>query len=147
MTVDLTPAEVARLTTCSTTRLAVRAIGEIHLERRSADRCAVVMIDLDRLKPVNDALGHAAGDAVLRLAAEIVRANVRTDDLVVRWGGDEILVVLADTESGNDAAARLAEALDGRWGVSASVGLGLGTPDDAVRAADAAMYRAKAARR
>jgi diguanylate cyclase (GGDEF)-like protein len=148
MTLDLSPADLHRLTTCPTTRLHVRPVGEILLERRrSAGTCAVILADLDGLKAVNDQLGHAAGDAVLLLAAEVIRATVRADDLVSRWGGDEFLVLLADTGDATDAAHRLAAALDGRWGVRASVGLGIGDADDAIRQADAAMYRAKRARR
>ena len=147
MTIHLDPGDLHRLTTCPTTRLHVRAVGEILLERRAGDRLAVLMIDLDGLKAVNDLCGHAAGDALLRLGAEVIRANVRHDDVVTRWGGDEFLVNLWDVDTASAALQRLAEALDGRFGVRASVGLGYGLADDAIRQADAAMYAAKAARR
>lgn len=147
MTIHLDPGDLHRLTTCPTTRLHVRAVGEILLERRAGHRLAVLMIDLDGLKAVNDLCGHAAGDALLRLAAEVIRANVRETDEVVRWGGDEFVVVLWDVDAADAGRDRLADALDGRFGVRASVGIGYGLGDDAVRQADAAMYAVKAARR
>ena len=145
--IEIDDRTLRRLAECPTTRLHVRAIGEMLLERRAGDRLAVLMADLDGLKAVNDLCGHAAGDALLRLAAEVIRANVRADDVVVRWGGDEFLVVLWDVDTANAGRDRLADALDGRFGVRASVGVGYGLGDDAVRQADAAMYAAKAARR
>jgi diguanylate cyclase (GGDEF)-like protein len=54
----------------------------------------VVVVDIDSLKPINDALGHAAGDAVIRAVSGAIRRLVRADDLVFRWGGDEFLIVL-----------------------------------------------------
>ena len=54
----------------------------------------VVVLDLDNLKPINDSLGHSAGDAAIRAVARAVRAVIRADDLLFRWGGDEFLILL-----------------------------------------------------
>ena len=145
--IEIDDRTLRRLAECPTTRLHVRAIGEMILERRAGHRLAVLMADLDGLKAVNDLCGHAAGDALLRLAAEVIRANVRAEDVVIRWGGDEVVVILSDIDTADAARIRLADALDGRFGVRASVGLGVGPADDAIRQADVAMYAAKAAQR
>ena len=145
----LTVNDLAQLVTCPTTRLVTRPAGALWADRVAAPAWGVVMIDLDGLKAVNDTAGHDAGDALLRLAAEVVRAVVRTDDAVtVRWGGDEIVVLLPGAVDVAPVAARLTDALDGRLAVRASVG-GAVAPvlADAVARADAAMYEAKLARR
>lgn len=67
----------------------------------------VAVVDVDGLKPINDTLGHASGDAVIRAAAGAIRSLVRADDLVFRWGGDEFLVVLVGV-SDEEAKRRLA---------------------------------------
>ncbi|HKP13426.1 MAG TPA: GGDEF domain-containing protein, partial [Blastocatellia bacterium] len=64
--------------------------------------CAVVL-DIDNLKPINDSFGHAAGDAAIRAVARTVRAAIRADDLLFRWGGDEFLILLFNL---NEAEAR-----------------------------------------
>jgi len=122
---------------------------------------AVLSIDLDHFKAVNDLNGHAAGDAVLKATAARLRRSLRTDDLVIRMGGDEFLAALPGVraEEVELLAARLATALeepvrhDGNvLRVTASVGVAilpsdaqLATLDDVVADADAAMYRAKRA--
>lgn len=123
----------------------------------------VLMIDIDHFKQINDQHGHPAGDAVLRRLARLLRARVRSQDIVGRFGGEEFLVVLPDTAP--DTAATLAEALRGRiesvpvrargrmLPLTASMGLhglwpGAGdTVDDAIQKADEALYRAKSAGR
>jgi diguanylate cyclase (GGDEF)-like protein len=71
-------------------------IESVGLETAQAGVGAVVMVDLDNLKEVNDAYGHAAGDELLRKTAEALRGALRTADKLYRWGGDEFLLVLPD---------------------------------------------------
>jgi diguanylate cyclase (GGDEF)-like protein len=66
----------------------------------------VALVDIDGLKPINDAWGHAAGDASIRAVAKAIRSLVRPDDLVIRWGGDEFLVILISVPE-EEAALRL----------------------------------------
>ncbi len=128
-----------------------------HL-RRSGKRLAVLFLDLDRFKEVNDTLGHQKGDTLLRQAAKRILACVRESDTVARLGGDEFTVILTDVEAA-DSVERVAQTivaslsrpfdLDGDAAlVSVSVGIAIG-PDDAsepailVQKADQAMYAAK----
>jgi diguanylate cyclase (GGDEF)-like protein/PAS domain S-box-containing protein len=126
--------------------------------QRSGDMLAMMFIDLDRFKVVNDSLGHAAGDALLLAAADRLRASVRAPDTVARFGGDEFVVLCEGLHDERDVfivAERIVTAfsrpfsLDGsEVSASASVGItvtrdGTVDPDTLVRDADAAMYRAK----
>ena len=111
-------------------------------------RAAVLMIDLDGLKDVNDGEGHHAGDALLVAAAGAISASVRADDVVARVGGDEFAVLALDCTE--PAAARLCERVRktlAAVGVHASVGYSMRAPratiDDAWRGADRHMYREK----
>jgi two-component system cell cycle response regulator len=119
---------------------------------------AVLMLDVDRFKSINDTHGHAIGDMVLREVAERLKVHLRAADVVARFGGEEFLVVIAGAPV--DYAAAVAERLrsaievepipaDGRLlAVTASIGIAAalpGTPiDELLAAADAALYRAKA---
>jgi diguanylate cyclase (GGDEF)-like protein len=128
------------------------ALGGRH--RRSL---AVLYIDLDGFKEVNDTLGHAAGDQLLAAVAERMRAVVRPSETVARIGGDEfvVLVEMVEERSPEALATRLLESLitpfmvaGTRIVVGASIGIAISTgggitPDDLVRSADAAMYDAK----
>jgi len=129
--------------------------------RRASTALAVLFLDLDRFKVVNDSLGHDAGDALLVVLARRLDAVLRPGDVVSRFGGDEFIVLCEDLDADHAArqavsvAERLIAAceepfvLDGEdQYLSASAGVALafdGTerPEDLVRDADAAMYRAK----
>jgi diguanylate cyclase (GGDEF)-like protein len=128
------------------------------LERaaRKRELAAVLFVDLDRFKGVNDSLGHAAGDELLVAVAQRLRECARAEDTAARLGGDEF-AVLAETLDDRSDAARLAErildglrapfAVQGREVfVTASIGIALGdSPDEELLSnADVAMYRAKA---
>jgi diguanylate cyclase (GGDEF)-like protein len=114
----------------------------------------VIFIDLDGFKRVNDTLGHAAGDAVLRAVAEVLRAATRETDSLARLGGDEFCVLLGKTTNAAQLAERIRFTLAERmaregWGVTASIGsVGFeAMPDSAeaaLAAADSMMYAAKA---
>ncbi len=129
---------------------------------RSGSPLSVLMLDLDDFKRVNDEHGHQAGDRVLRAIAGALRAAVRSSDVVARYGGDEFVVLMPDTDAeeaaqvvrrASEAVARLAHPMaDGAAvQVSCSVGLALHPRDGAtarelLRSADAAMYSRKRAR-
>jgi diguanylate cyclase (GGDEF)-like protein len=134
------------------------------IEDRRSERPAtgtVAIVDLDDLKPINDGHGHPAGDAAIRQVAKAIRAVVRPDDLVFRWGGDEFLVLLPGVAEA-EAARRLARLEDGLRGVALpgvpasldlrvshgvagfSTALGL---EAAIAVADSAMYASKRARK
>ncbi len=125
---------------------------------RHGQRLALLFIDLDRFKFVNDSLGHAAGDQLLIEIGQRLKATVRAEDAVARLGGDEFTVVVEEAGSADSVAAlarKLIEAVSvpvtvaGRQiAVSASVGIALfpedaDTVDNLCKAADSAMYRAK----
>jgi diguanylate cyclase (GGDEF)-like protein len=125
--------------------------------QRDGSGVAVLFLDLDGFKVLNDTHGHAAGDEILRVVAERLRAAVRTDDTVARFGGDEFVIVCHDVVNEERASAiahRVAAAvavpvaLHGRdVVVNASIGVVLGrpgaVPDVLVHDADTAMYDAK----
>lgn len=120
--------------------------------RRFGDPACVVVLDLDRLKIVNDTQGHEAGDRYIQRAAGVLARTVRSDDVLARLGGDEfgILAVGASVQQTVELVARLEEALDAA-GVSGSIGhapysVVAGFPG-AWKAADRAMYEQKRLRR
>lgn len=116
---------------------------------------AIITLDVDGLKSVNDSRGHQAGDALLRGIADALRAVLRTEDVAVRVGGDEFAVLLPDADRGEavKVAYRIRQQvalLDerGTSGVSAGIGVwrhGM-DQDEVLREADQELYRAKAAR-
>jgi diguanylate cyclase (GGDEF)-like protein/PAS domain S-box-containing protein len=130
----------------------------VYLAQRRNTRVAVMVVDLDRFKQVNDQLGHRAGDAVLREAAHRVSGCVRKADTLARHGGDEFVVVIPDLRQDGDCqvvAEKILRALepafvvDGReFIIGASIGISIfpadaGDVEALLRNADAAMYRAK----
>jgi diguanylate cyclase len=126
--------------------------------RRHAGRIAVLFLDMDNFKQVNDALGHGVGDEMLRLAAQRMLSSVRGGDTVSRHGGDEFLILLTDVPQASDAvqtaenllAALIAPTMVGDhvFRLAASIGISL-YPEDGedaetlIQRADAAMYLAK----
>ena len=133
--------------------------AEERIAGRNAEKIAVLFVDLDAFKPVNDSLGHAAGDEVLKEAALRLRVAARDSDTVARIGGDEFVLLMEDVASLADCvtlARRLLEVLArpfeiaGRQvGLTGSVGIVVypdhGHKDKLVAHADAAMYAAKRA--
>ncbi len=127
--------------------------------RRGGHKVAVLFLDLDRFKHVNDSMGHAAGDRMLKAAGSRLRDNIRDGDTVARIGGDEFTVVLEELTDGIEAervAQKLISAFekplelnDGQDVViSPSIGISLypdhaQTPTDLLKFADTAMYQAK----
>ena len=152
----------------SLTGLANRPMFLEHLHtslliaRRHKTRFAVLFLDLDRFKEVNDTLGHAAGDALLVETAQRLRRSLRASDLPARQGGDEFMVLLHDIKTRAEAlcvADKIRQAIDRPFvveghtcSVAVSIGIALYPTDgdDAetlTRRADEAMYRAKTAGR
>ncbi|HZE60216.1 MAG TPA: diguanylate cyclase [Burkholderiales bacterium] len=148
------------------TGLANRALFDERLKlaaarcRRQGGQLAVLYLDLDRFKQVNDSLGHAAGDVLLKDFAARLRQSVRATDTVARFGGDEFVLLLEDVkESGNAVAvaekiiaeSRQPLSIEGRRIVAtASIGIAYGTgmdEENMVKRADAALYQAKGAGR
>ncbi len=126
--------------------------------RHAAGQLGVLYLDLDGFKPVNDRLGHAAGDAVLRAVAHRLTTLVRQEDTVVRLGGDEFGIICPGVsrpvldEIGRRILTRMPEPITvgaDQVVVGASLGavIGHGRPSDLIRRADAAMYEVKAAGR
>lgn len=141
--------------------------------RRREDARAVLMVDIDHFKRVNDRFGHDLGDEVLRAVADAIARTVRTDDFPIRYGGEEFLIVLAraDRDIAQAVAERLRRnvgAIDRRrfnipWPLTVSVGVAVTDPagsgitgpgvsaaeplDTLITRADAALYRAKSSGR
>ncbi len=136
-----------------------RLIRALRNAAKLNERVAVLFLDSDRFKDINDTFGHAAGDAVLVAVADRVRAQLRDDDLVARLGGDEFAVLLAPLHKVEDAQ-RIADkiiasmdmpiAVPGNTEVHTSLSIGISmypdhgaTPGTLLNAADTAMYQAK----
>jgi diguanylate cyclase (GGDEF)-like protein len=135
---------------------------ECRRSRRYGSPLSVLLVDVDQLKRVNDVLGHAAGDQVLRGFGAAITSTLRATDIGGRWGGDEFLIIAPATAG--PAAAALAERLrfelakqDAIGGAKATASVGLASfdphhrlpadSDALLRAADTALLRAKAAGR
>ncbi|HJW45345.1 MAG TPA: EAL domain-containing protein [Lysobacter sp.] len=130
-----------------------------RMERDPSHRFAVLFLDLDRFKVINDSVGHLAGDQVLKQAGSRLQACVRPFDVVARLGGDEFAILLEDVNLPEEAchvAQRAIESLSQPMHIdgkelfsSASIGIALGNSryrraEELLRDADVAMYRAKA---
>jgi diguanylate cyclase (GGDEF)-like protein/PAS domain S-box-containing protein len=130
----------------------------LRSKRRDDFQFAVLFLDLDRFKVINDSLGHHVGDELLRTVAGRLQRSLRTEDTVARFGGDEFAILLEDT-GGVDDASRVAERIQAELAApvnlsgfevftSGSIGIALSSsayerPEYLLRNADMAMYRAK----
>ncbi len=136
-----------------------RVAQALSIARRNQNRLAVLFVDLDRFKSVNDSHGHKVGDELLRAVAERLLGTVREEDTVARIGGDEFGILVQQASGRDDAEAvshRIVSALGRPFvvhGLTLSVGASVGvtlfpdphdTYDSVVSRADSAMYRAKA---
>jgi diguanylate cyclase (GGDEF)-like protein len=148
-------AQRAALTDPLTSLANRRGMERLVHERRGRRRLAVLAIDVDRLKEVNDRHGHAAGDELLLLVADAIRSVLRAGDVVARVGGDEFACVAfdADEEAAVLGASRLLKAVRNtdRRGWEPRVSIGVACAElgeslaDILHRADAAMYQSKRA--
>jgi len=138
--------------------LAVHLPEALQAAARNGKILAVLFLDLDRFKQINDSRGHETGDQLLKAVAQRLRATLRGEDIVIRMGGDEFVVIMKsvrDAEEVNEAALRITDSLsspiviDGRSLITtASIGVSLYPRDGAdigelLRHSDTAMYQAK----
>lgn len=137
--------------------LAGSSAGALARSRRSGRPVSIVLSDLDHFKRVNDSLGHAAGDAVLKAVADAIRSSLRSQDVAARWGGEEFILLLPDT--GKEGAVHVAETAraaiaalvidpgGSRIQVTLSLGVAEHSADrsieETIAQADAALYMAK----
>ena len=128
---------------------------EAQRARRYDRPMTLVYIDVDDFKAVNDRFGHQGGDRLLKCVGDAIRATMRHTDTAARWGGDEFVILLPETDADQARVAvhklhtqLLTRANEGGWGVTFSIGVGTlrrpeGKVDDFVARADALMYLAK----
>jgi diguanylate cyclase (GGDEF)-like protein/PAS domain S-box-containing protein len=149
------------LTGLSNRALFVEGLGrrlDDFKQRRNTDRFAVLYLDLDRFKIVNDSLGHLIGDELLIAVSRRLEGCLKQGDVLARLGGDEFAILLNslnDEQQANPIAFRIQDALSAPFSIggrevftSASIGIAIGlaqyeNPDDIMRDADTAMYQAK----
>jgi diguanylate cyclase (GGDEF)-like protein len=126
----------------------------LHVAERGGEEMAVVFMDLDHFKRINDQYGHDAGDEVLKRFATVIRGEVRSSDKLVRWGGEEFLLLCPETDVAHAVTMleKLRTALAGQaWPhglrVTSSFGVTSLKPDEdigaAIKRADGALYLAK----
>ncbi len=134
-------------------------IAELKRNNRSRTPLALLMIDIDHFKRVNDSIGHQAGDRILKIVAETLRVSVRNYDTLCRFGGEEFAIIMPDTSSGQAAtvaerirreiAAINAQCAYGDFPLTVSIGLRAVRETETIEAAqliseaDQALYRAK----
>lgn len=132
-------------------------VRQIALLNRMKLGYAIVLIDVDHFKKVNDTYGHALGDQVLEAVGQTLRKQKREGDSIARWGGEEICVFLPDSDLGgaNTQAKRIQQAIrtllvptsDGAIAVTVSIGVAMALPRESIASvierADHALYRAK----
>ncbi len=131
---------------------------ELARFQRSGHPVGFLLLDVDHFKSINDAYGHETGDRVLSCVADVIRKELRAQDLAGRWGGEEFLAILPDTDSGKAQASaeRVRNAflakdwkaiIGGEVDITVSIGVSELRPDEdlstAVSRADAALYRGK----
>ena len=130
----------------------------IHKAHRNQDKIAVLFIDMDRFKEINDSLGHAFGDKAIQEVAERIKSQIRETDTLARFGGDEFLMIFNDIDDSIDIVNIIQKVMqsmtdpiiveDHTIYVTLSIGISI-YPDDAnksddlLKNADAAMYKAK----
>jgi diguanylate cyclase (GGDEF)-like protein len=137
-----------------------RLRGEVDRSQRDGTPLAIILVDLDHFKRINDAMGHVAGDLTLRETGAIFQRAVRSYDWVGRYGGEEFLLILpgSDFQGAQSRAENLRNTLQGArlgegdrfFSVTASFGVAAGFPtnhEEMIQLADAALYRAKNAGR
>lgn len=147
------------ITGCATRRSGLQRLrAELKRAHRSSRDIAVLMLDLDYFKSINDRFGHNAGDAVLTAIGRTILQTLRISDLRCRWGGEEFLIALPETslDQARQVAAALAKRIAGtvttfngaKIRTTTSIGVTIANGDDdpevVVARADAALYRAKA---
>ncbi|AVM76112.1 diguanylate cyclase domain-containing protein [Magnetospirillum gryphiswaldense] len=143
---------------CNRAQFEARLADAVRIAADSSSLAAVMYLDLDGFKPVNDSLGHAAGDQVLKRVAKRIEAAVRGDDVVARLGGDEFVVLVEGLAAADDVAriaAKLVDSLAQPFNIdhqSVTIGVSIGialfprdgtNPATLLVAADTAMYQAK----
>ena len=152
-------AETDQLTGLANRRRVAKALSAARaMSDRRNEKFSVLLIDLDHFKSVNDQLGHDAGDAVLVAFANMLVRSIRPFDTVVRWGGEEFLVICAmcgSVEAGtvaeriiSECASACADVLPDGWSQTASIGIAVypdvaSAPEALISAADSALYEAK----
>lgn len=149
-------AEKDSLTRCHNRRFAGRKLPQLLAAvKRQQWELSLAVLDCDDFKKINDAHGHKMGDQVLKEVAAVIRANLRPHDLVIRWGGDEFVIVAprASRDDMQKILARLEQALNERsQALALDIRLSAGVasyPDDAcsvealIQSADHAMYETK----